>query len=198
MGGGSLVSVWLLSPCPHPHKAWAVLVHSFIFHIKIPLHSNRCRFQVTVLQTLCKRSVAPSPSRCFPGRRCLTAPLLQTAREGGVAGWVAILGATVPPPAPPAVCEFLLPSGDPAWEAMTDWVKQHWTSSAGVVGDFLGHKPSCLCDFLKTNTCWDAHNLQEGCLDSNLRELEVTLPELSPVPGVRGRMESSFFVLSWL
>ena len=43
-GGGSLVSCVTAFPYPHPHKAWAIPVHSFIFHIKIPLHSNRCSF----------------------------------------------------------------------------------------------------------------------------------------------------------
>lgn len=118
-------------------------------------------------------------------------PASEAASEEGVAGSVAILGATVPspPPTPPPALKCvnsccllgILPE-----EAMTDWGEATLNQFCWDCGRFLGHKPSCLCDFLRTNTCWDAHNVQEGCLESNLRQLEETLLELSPVPGSEG------------
>lgn len=75
-----------------------------------------------------------------------------------MAGFVAVLVATGSSSLSPLeVCAFPLSSGGTSL-GNGDWhgVKQNCTSSASLVGDFLGHKPSCRSGFFRTNTCWAA------------------------------------------
>lgn len=125
-----------------------------------------------------------------------TSPYSHTSvRKGVVAGFVAVLVATGSSSLslPRSVC---FPSA--FWGTSLgngDWhgVKQHCTSSARLVGGFLGHKPSCRSGFFRTNTCWAAAYLPDGVLDSSLCQVEVTVPELAQT---LGETEASFFFIS--
>lgn len=142
-----------------------------------------------------KGCTASSPSPVLP-LEATSHDSHTSVREGVVAGFVAVLVATGSSSlsTPRSVC---FPSvfwgtslGNRDWHG----VKQHGTSSAWLVGDFLGHKPSCRCGFFRTHTCWAAAQparwslrLQPEC------QVEVTDPELAQT---LGEMEASFFSLS--
>lgn len=169
----------LLSLTTHPamqtNSGWGslMLLHAFalpqeslshpgmVFYMKakLPLHSNACSFSITLLQmSLCKRvhSVLSQP---LPPLEATSHDSQTSVREGVVAGFVVVWWPQGHLYCPPLeVCAFPLSSGGRASLGNGDWhgVKQHCTRSAWLVGDFLGHKPSCPCGFFRTNTRWAA------------------------------------------